>query len=226
MKGFTLTELLVGMALSGSLFAAALQAYGSAMQNLRSLQAMTELEDRAGFALQALVSDAQLAGYSHRLPGGAPPFPATARCSGRDVTAWATALTAAEFSDNPAGLPCPARGRPADNSDVLIIRHLDPHTVDPVRQAHGWYVDTRSSENGLSSLRRQTLLPDGLVQNQEIMPGVESLLIEPVIVDTQLLALGIRLTIRSPIRETGVSGDGHRRMTAERLVFLRNANNS
>jgi hypothetical protein len=40
-------------------------------------------------------------------------------------------------------------------------------------QIHGWYVDAASSEANLSALYRYTLVSGGLLQNQEIMPGIE-----------------------------------------------------
>jgi type IV pilus assembly protein PilW len=40
-------------------------------------------------------------------------------------------------------------------------------------QIHGWYVDAASSEANLPALYRYTLVSDGLLQNQEIMPGIE-----------------------------------------------------
>jgi hypothetical protein len=40
-------------------------------------------------------------------------------------------------------------------------------------QIHGWYVDAASSEANLPALYRYTLVSGGLLQNQEIMPGIE-----------------------------------------------------
>jgi type IV pilus assembly protein PilW len=38
---------------------------------------------------------------------------------------------------------------------------------------NAWYLDQNSSESGLPALRRYALTDNGLLQNQEIMPGVE-----------------------------------------------------
>jgi prepilin-type N-terminal cleavage/methylation domain-containing protein len=40
-------------------------------------------------------------------------------------------------------------------------------------QIHGWYVDAASSEVNAPALYRYTLVSGGLLQNQEIMPGIE-----------------------------------------------------
>lgn len=100
-------------------------------------------------------------------------------------------------------LPCPAKSNHVSGSDTLSLRYAqpDPAAVDEnfIRLAstpsygrliaagdtdntgdtlcnlavRGWYLDRKSSELGLASLRRYTLTGDGLMQNQEIMPGIE-----------------------------------------------------
>jgi type IV pilus assembly protein PilW len=42
-------------------------------------------------------------------------------------------------------------------------------------EVHAWYVDRAASTRGMPSLRRYTLVTNGLLQNQEIMPGVEDM---------------------------------------------------
>lgn len=42
-------------------------------------------------------------------------------------------------------------------------------------KVHAWYVDRASATRGMPSLRRYTLVANGLLQNQEIMPGIEDL---------------------------------------------------
>ena len=82
-----------------------------------------------------------------------------------------------------------------------------------------WYIDSRSSEGNLPALRRYTLTANGLMQNQEIMPGVEDLqvllgvdrdgdnsidsFVEPRHVDdSQIAAVQIELRLRSANRES------------------------
>lgn len=240
-RGFTLIELLLALLLSALLLTGALQLFGTVTQSYRTLQATLELEDRVTFALRELVADARLAGYSRSPAGDTPALPHGARCSGNDVSVWAGRFShGAEAAANGAGLPCPPRGTPANGSDTLTIRHLDPYTVDPPWQATTWYVDTRSSEVGLPALRRQTLLPDGQVQNQEVMPGIESLQVQLGLdtdadnrIDTfaaplsaasgEVMALSLTLVVRSTVPEVTLAGDGYRRLTARRLITLRNA---
>lgn len=240
-RGFTLIELLLALLLGAVLLAGTLQLFGGIMRSYRTLQTVIELEDRASFALRELATDARLAGYIRSPAGDTPALPAGARCAGRDVGTWAGRFAiAVEAAGNGGGLPCPARGGPADNSDTLTIRHLDPYTLDPPWQANVWYVDTRSSEADMPGLYRQTLMPDGRVQNQEIMPGVEQLQVQLGIdsdgdhlIDTfatpsaavtgDVMALMLTLAVRTAVREPTLAGDGYRRLTAQRLVALRNA---
>ena len=49
------------------------------------------------------------------------------------------------------------------------LQNLPLHNV----LVHGWYVDAASSEANLPALYRYTLVSGGLLQNQEIMPGIE-----------------------------------------------------
>jgi len=238
---FTLTELLIAMALSVSLVAGALHMFNGTLRSYRSLQAIAELDDRATFALRALAADVQLAGYAGAPTDAPPSRPATVRCYGRDASAWAFSPGAIELHMSGGGLPCPALGMPANDSDTLVIRHVDPMSVDPQVQAHAWYVDTDSSESALPSLRRQTLMPDGRIHNQEIMPGVESLNVSLGIdddadarIDTfshttapagRIMAVRIQVVVRSHVHDTTIGGDGFQRLAAQRLIFLRNSSN-
>ncbi|MDP6437436.1 MAG: PilW family protein [Gammaproteobacteria bacterium] len=108
-----------------------------------------------------------------------------------------------DATDNGALLPCPPADRFVPGTDTLIVRHASAETADdPDRirlhtsettgnifragappdisgantfelQISAWHLDAASSESGLPALRRFTLTNNGLMQNQEIMPGVE-----------------------------------------------------
>jgi type IV pilus assembly protein PilW len=67
-----------------------------------------------------------------------------------------TALSGDLFQDGTRPAACPA--------------DLPVHNVE----VHGWYIDDASSENALPGLYRYTLVNGGLLQNQEVMPGVEN----------------------------------------------------
>ena len=230
-SGFTLSEILVALAINALVITGALTLHQRSGQQYRFVQAAAELDERATFALRALVADTQLAGFFH-LPAGSPAaMPVAAACNGNDRTNWAINNANALEIAAPDALPCRTTGSAVTGSAVLIVRHLDPHSDTPVYQAHAWYVDTRSSEPGLPALRRQTLLPDGRMQNQEIMPGVEMLQVRAVVDSdgdglgdsllngpvTGALAVVLELTVRS------AGADNIRTHTVRRLVTLRNA---
>lgn len=61
-----------------------------------------------------------------------------------------------------------------------IPADFNPDTSDTFRLiAHGYYVDQDSSlGEGIPSLRRKTLVAGGLIEDQEILPGVEDLQVE------------------------------------------------
>lgn len=116
-----------------------------------------------------------------------------------------------EATDGGYGLPCQARRGPVAGSDTLVLRHADavertatsnrvrlqtrpagsellaPNTPAAADAAtfdyavHGWYLDEYSSETGLPALHRYTLVANGLLQNQEIMPGIEDFQVSLVI---------------------------------------------
>jgi type IV pilus assembly protein PilW len=100
-------------------------------------------------------------------------------------------------------LPCPPHSSHVANSDTLTLRFAQSDFALPdeefIRLAsspsagrivdvgepvgsgellfnlavRGWYLDGKSSEHGLYGLRRYTLVKGGLLQNQEIIPGIE-----------------------------------------------------
>ncbi len=233
--GFTLSELLVAMTLSLGLIAGAVHVYVLTAQASHTLEAVATLEEQLTFALQAMTADVRLAGYSH--PAAAP---APATCGGNDVSTWVNntgqTVTAAEGAYD---LPCPPHHRHLPGTDTLTVRHHDPHSTAAVLQAHGWYIDDRSSLPGQPSLRRLTRLDDGAMQVQEIIPGIDDLQVRFVVdADNDGVADGVTATAtatgrisgvlvslraRSAIREAGYGTDGYRRITVERLIALRNA---
>jgi type IV pilus assembly protein PilW len=92
-------------------------------------------------------------------------------------------------------------------------------------QLHAWYLDRTSSEQDLPALRRYALVNDGLLQNQEIMPGVENFQVSLGVdydgdhlidsfVDTdnpgtaQVLAVRVWLLLRSARPEPGHLDNG------------------
>ena len=235
-RGFTLPELLVAMLLSLLLISGALHLFGVASSAYRTLEIVAGLEERAAFALQALQDDIRLAGFEQP---GMPDEPLTARCNATDVSSWAFAIESVTAAAGAAALPCPLFAGAVPDSDALIIRHDDPQQAVRSRQVHAWYVDRGSSETGLPSLRRQTLLPNGSLQNQEIMPGVERLQVM-LAVDTDadgrvdglqpagpvtgnVRGVQVTLGLRADAREAGIGGDGLRRLEAQRFVAVRNA---
>jgi Tfp pilus assembly protein PilW len=108
-----------------------------------------------------------------------------------------------------ANLPAPTGATP----QALTIRPL---------RVHSWYLDRDSSEPPLPALYRQTLLDDGRVQNQEIMPGVEDFQIllgidqnndsiadqfinpiDPLPAGQKLVSLRVQIRVRSSQPEAG-----------------------
>jgi type IV pilus assembly protein PilW len=53
-----------------------------------------------------------------------------------------------------------------------------PATATHDLQVHAYYVDDTSSVGGLPSLRRMALVADGLIEDQEIIPGVENMQVQ------------------------------------------------
>ncbi len=209
--GFTLVELMIGMALGSIVLVLALKVLAQGRAAWQAAENLAALEERAAFALTALQQDVLLAGYwgvhadSTLLTVAAH---VNIHCRLNNVTAVALASTAVSASDDTFNLPCPAATRPVGGTDTLTVRHADPAVSDPETgrvqlcttalggnvfqngarpaacpadlplhnvQIHGWYIDAASSEDPLPGLYRYTLVNGGLLQNQEIMPGVEDL---------------------------------------------------
>jgi hypothetical protein len=112
-------------------------------------------------------------------------------------------------------------------------------------QVHAWYIDRSSSERGLPALRRYALVHGRMMQNQEIMPGIEDLQVllgidtdEDGITDafvepgasgsSPIQSVRLHLRLRAPQVEPGYidthfgTTDGHRRLGIDRTIVLRN----
>ncbi|MCP3999341.1 MAG: prepilin-type N-terminal cleavage/methylation domain-containing protein [Gammaproteobacteria bacterium] len=283
--GFSLTELMIAVAIGTLLIAGALKLFVYARSALITVENIASLEERAAFALVAMETDLLLTGFWGLHSNGLAltvPDSVTAHCSGNDVSNWALQpdipVTA---SNNTYTLPCPPYGTAMTGADTLTLRHASPMPTEarintiqlqtsyingtlfndgvmpetdlnlPVYDVniHAWYVDKHSSEGSLPALRRYALINNGLMQNQEIMPGVEDLqvllgvdrdddgiidgFVEPGNEDSgNILAVRLLLLMRSMLPEPGHkdpergSADkpksSYRRINAERTIWLRN----
>jgi type IV pilus assembly protein PilW len=106
------------------------------------------------------------------------PCPAASRAATASDT---LTVRFAHAGDSPA-----ARGtiqlRTNTREGILFADGVQPGISPPASthnlQVYAWYLDSESSEPPLPALRRQTLAANGLIQNQEIMPGVEDFQIQ------------------------------------------------
>ena len=210
-EGFTLIELMIGLALGSMALALTLKTLAQGRAAWQTAENLAALDERAAFALTALERDVLLAGYwvahadASRLRVAAN---VSIHCQGRDVTTASLASTNVHASNGLFDLPCPAASGAVAGSDTLTVRHAEAATTSPEAgrvqlctsavdgdifqdglrpvacgdeqqvhnvQVHSWYVNKSSSEQGLPALYRYTLVSGGLLQNQEIMPGVENL---------------------------------------------------
>jgi type IV pilus assembly protein PilW len=283
--GFSLTELMIAIAISMFLVAGALKLFVHARSALITVENLASLEERAAFALAAMEKDLLLTGYWGLHANGAmltvPPS-LTAHCAGNDVSNWVLQPDIpAAASNNSYTLPCPPHRAAMSGTDTLTLRHASPGPTEahadtiqlqtsyssgtffndgvppsedsdlPVYDVnvHAWYIDEHSSEGSLPALRRYALVNNGLMQNQEIMPGVEDLqvllgvdrdadglvdgFVDPGDEDGgNILAIRLWLVLRSMRPEPGhsdpefASAEGtknsYRRISAERTVWLRN----
>lgn len=269
--GFCLSELLVAMALGGLAVAAMLRIYSHALAAQATVASVTDLAERGAFVLAELERDILLAGYfGHSTAEQAIDSSAAGRirCSGTDVTDWALQTELPVYAD--PELPCPAAAVSA-GSDILTIRRVStasasarsgtvqlehtpaggrlfadgsPVTSEPVHdlRIHSWYVGSRSSEPGMSALRRLTLTHGGTMQSQEIMPGIEQLQVQfavdsdnDAVADSMLSpaqlratsdpVVGVRIELLVRAAEFDAANgeaDGHRRLRFSRLLKLRN----
>ncbi len=212
--GFTLTEIMLALAISSLTIIGALQLFAVGRSGYQATENLARLEERAAFVLTALTDDIQRAGYWGMHNDGSrisvPPH-IMIHCRGINVASWAAQTAHAIVpSDGIFNLPCPAATNAVAASDTLTLRYasaaptnpesgriqIHTNTVDGTLfsnglppalpkpgethdlRVHAWYLDTQSSEPPLPALRRYALTSGGLMQNQEIMPGVESLQIQ------------------------------------------------
>ena len=182
-----------------------------AAQAAENLAALQERAAFALTALAADIRLAGFAGHAIAGTPVAAATDLAVTCRGLDITDWALNPGATiEATDGGYGLPCPANS-PVAGSDSLVLRHADAvlrtETSNKVRlqtrpegsellapdtpaaadaatfdyAVHGWYLDEHSSETGRPALRRYTLVANGLLQNQEIMPGIEDFQVSLVV---------------------------------------------
>lgn len=277
-QGFSLIELMLSVAIAMLLFAGAASLLTQTSKASITAGNLADLNERATYVLALLEDDIRLAGYwglhsqgeNVNNPGGI-----SIVCSNTDVSAWALRTDAAfEVINNGPGLPCPAYSATINTSDILVIRHASPTTVEPRNRSvqlasshqrsvffddgsppdldpptaihdlnvHAWYLDQQSSEGTLPALRRYTLVHNGLLQNQEIMPGIEKLEVllgidedddglvdnfvsSELAADQRVLALRLRISVRSLKPEPGKSPEypaSYRRLNVERTIPLNN----
>ena len=128
--GFTLIELMLSTLIATLLIAGALRLLVNGRIAWQTAQNVATLEERAAYALTALEQDIALAGYWGILSDSraiAVQPDVTARCSGRDVTAWALDFDAPVQADNGTfTLPCTAFAALVTGADTLTIRHASP----------------------------------------------------------------------------------------------------
>lgn len=242
-SGFSLVELMVATTIGGLLIAGTLRLFVQYRAAWQTADNLATLEERAAFALTALEEDVRLAGFRGRQSHGDATAGLSVHCAGRDISSWALDLDTPVAGDNGRyGLPCPAFTTAVTDSDTLILRHARPDVTSAATtaemQVHAWYLDQSSSAVTVPSLRRYALVDGGLLQNQEIIPGVEDFQVElgvdrddDGIIDgfvtpdaarnQHVLAVRFQLVVRSAHREPG-SDTIWRRQTAERTVWLRN----
>jgi type IV pilus assembly protein PilW len=128
-SGFTLTELAIATSIGMLAVAGALKVYSESRAYFRTLQNITDLEQRAVFALRLLDQDIARAGYFGLHADGrllATDADVSVQCAGLDVADWATATENPVAGSNAAyELPCPPRFAPVPGTDTLTLRFAD-----------------------------------------------------------------------------------------------------
>lgn len=276
-RGFSLTELMVGMAIGLLAIAAALRAYATTRAAIQAENALADVQERAAFALTLLEEDLRLAGFwgLHARPQVLTVQPGIrVHCGGSDVTNWALQLAVSVAAASTT--PCPPFNAATAGSDILEVRHAGArptglrsgtvqlqttHTQGHVMNdgswhaslpnsrvhdvaVHAWFISPQSSEPGIPALRRYTLSSNGLMRNEEIMPGIERLTLSlgvdsdsdgrvdafvrnPNPTTDKLLAVRIGLSVRTPLHDGWLlrqgNADSHARLITERTILLPNA---
>jgi type IV pilus assembly protein PilW len=216
---------------------------GSMLVVPSSLTAHCSGNDVSNWALQPDVP-AAASNNSYRLP--CPPH--STAMTGTDT------LTLRHASPGPTEARSNTIQLQTSYTDGTLFNDGMPPSADPDLpvhdvNVHAWYVDEHSSEGNLPALRRYALVNNGLMQNQEIMPGVEDLQIllgvdrdADGVIDGfvepgneaggNILAIRLWLLLRSMLPEHGHndpefgpadgSENSYRRISAERTIRLRN----
>jgi type IV pilus assembly protein PilW len=223
-----------------------LHADGSTLIVPPSLSAHCSGNDVSAWALQPDIAVAA-SNDSYTLPC---PAHLTAMTGADTLTLRHASPAPAEPKANTIQLQTSHSGGTLFNDGALALADLaDPDLAIHDVNVHAWYIDTHSSEGSLPALRRYTLTSNGLMQNQEIMPGVENLQIllgvdrdADGVVDGfvepgneaggDILAIQLWVLLRSMLPEPGhydpeygaAAGytNSYRRISAERTVWLRN----
>jgi type IV pilus assembly protein PilW len=146
--GMTMVETMVAMAISSVLVLGAISMYSNARANYRTAENIARLQESMRFATDTLDRDVRLAGFWGRTNEAAPIIrdaAATVACANNDVTAWALGQRGIgiDASDDTYDLDCPGTN-PRANSDVLIVRHVDP-TQNTVATANSIQVQTHNT---------------------------------------------------------------------------------
>jgi len=156
MRGMTLIELTVAMAIGLFLIGGALYVYSQSRNTYRASDSLARLQESARFALDTLEPDIRLARYwgLNAEPALIDDAGLVATCDGT-AAGWALADLSAvvETSDDAFDLPgCSAfNDAPREGSDVLIVRHAEPwqNNVEPLPEANRLQVQTTLAQGRL-----------------------------------------------------------------------------
>jgi prepilin-type N-terminal cleavage/methylation domain-containing protein len=219
MRGFTLIEMMVAMAIGLVLILGAVNIYGQGRNSFRTAESIARIQENARFAMDFMAPDLRLAGFWGRgseaafitIPGAV-----NVTCGGVNVDAWALNLPAGlQAVDDNYNLPCAPFSAAQPNTDVLVVRHASGQPTlpqagvvqiqsgrtaaamfddgiapiglvpaPPLSDTHdlvinAYYVDQQSSLGAnIPSLRRQTLVNGGVIQDQELIAGAENLQVQ------------------------------------------------
>lgn len=133
--GFTLAELLIALLIGVAAIAGSLSLLQQASRSYRTAEQLAALEEQAAFALRALATDIEHAGYwGLHADSSAITVPAgiAVSCAGANVSTWALDLaTAVDAADAALTMPCPPYAAAAPLADSLVVRHASPAPVPP-----------------------------------------------------------------------------------------------
>jgi type IV pilus assembly protein PilW len=278
MKGVTLIELMVAVAISGFLMIGAVTVFMQARTSFRINESISRLQENARFVLDTLEPDIRMQhfwGLSTRTYAVLGRLPGTAAHAGMGPDTcgnnWVIDLENVVGTNGGYDWDCDPFSEEVAGADTLIVRRAAQEAVDPAAAgftaatvfiqsgrggtpaaqlftgtaipadfnsdtsdtfrlvANGYYVDETSSVANMPSLRRKTLAATGVINDEEVLPGVEDLQVEygidtnPVgspnrgsitryvtaddallaAADTEVLAVRIWLRIRAESPENG-----------------------